>query len=160
MKPAPAMQSNIRNLKPLIQPKPMAVGSANFYSCSSSIVPSPAANSVDDSLSNGRTLIKPPSMSMPTIIKPMTNKGKVSPANVETKKTAPVLSREPSDEDYDLPSLPMPSIPPPPPPVLEDMDDDTETSSHAIALYDFESDVVEDLNIKVSTRTTCYGFFK
>lgn len=151
--------SNIRNVKPLIQPKP-SIGSSSFYTCTSSIMPSPSVpTSFDDSLSNGKNLIKPSSVSMPTIIKPVSSKGKTStnePAMVhfDTKKTAPVLSHQLSDESFDdsLPSLPMPSMPPPPLPDLEDLDgDDEEKESYAIVLYDFDSDVVEDLNLKVSS---------
>lgn len=129
----------------MIQPKPGSVGGASFYACSSSIVPSPA---FDDSLSNGKSLIKPASVSMPTIIKPTLNKGKLSP--LETKKTAPVLQL-PSDDCFedDLPSLPMPTIPPPPPPSFE-VEDEEEKNSYGIALFDFESDVPEDLNLRVS----------
>jgi hypothetical protein len=144
---------NIRNVKPLIQPKPNSIGSASFYDCTSSIVPSPAAATAtfDDSLSNGKNLIKPSTFSMPTIIKPMSSK--VKSLVVDVKKTAPI--HQESDESFedDLPSPPMPNIPPPPPPVL---DDDEETCSHAIALFDYESDVVEDLNLKVSkTKIVC-----
>lgn len=89
---------------------------------------------------------------MPTIIKPLSSKGKASPIHtVDTKKTAPLLLQQASDESYDdyPPSPPMPTIPPPPPPTVDD--DDEEKNSYAIALFDFESDVVEDLNIKVSS---------
>lgn len=150
--------SNIRSVKPLIQPKP-SIGSSSFYTSTGSIVPSSVAASFDDSLSNGKTLIKPSTVSMPTIIKPAAAKGKVSPVHTahqgysNTSKTTPVLMQQSSDESFDddLPSLPMPSIPPPPPPCLDDLvDDDDETCSYGIALYDFESDVVEDLNIRVS----------
>lgn len=95
---------------------------------------------------------------MPTIIKPpMANKGKASPTLnfVETKKTTTVLNHQISEEsiDDDLPSLPMPTVPPPPPPCLQTEDCDEEVpASYAIALYDFESDVDEDLNIRVSLR--------
>lgn len=149
--------SNIRNIKPLIQPKPSSIGGASFYACTSSIVPSPATV-FDDQLSNGKSLIKPASVSMPTIIKPVSGKGKISP--VETKKTAPILEM-PSDESFedDLPSLPMPTMPPPPPPCLATDDDDQETNSYGIALFDFDSDVVEDLNLRVSSRCSppCFG---
>lgn len=142
--------SNIRNVKPLIQPKP-SVGSSSFYTSTSSIVPSQASFGFDDTLSNGKTLMKPPALSMPTIIKPVSSKGKASQDFNITKKTT--LNHQSSDESFedDLPSLPMPTIPPPPPPCLNDaVEVDEETCSYAIALYDFESDVVEDLNIRVS----------
>lgn len=157
------VSSNIRNVKPLIQPKPSVGGGASsFYTCTSSIVPLPTTTSFDDTLNNGKNLIKPSSISMPTIIKPTTSsvKGKVSPNSVASQdlfssmKTAPsLLSHQSSDESFDddLPSLPMPSIPPPPPPLLEDGDNE-ELQPHAIALYDFESDVVEDLNLRVSSN--------
>lgn len=137
--------TNIRNIKPLIQPKPSSIGGASFYACTSSIVPSPATV-FDDTLSNGKSLIKPASVSMPTIIKPASSKSKET-----TKKTAPVLEL-PSDESFDddLPSLPMPTMPPPPPPSFEADNDDEEKCSYAIALFDFESDVPEDLNLRVS----------
>ena len=133
----PAAPSNIRNVKPIIQPKPTGLQS----------VPSSAF----DALSNGKNLIKPSTVSMPTIIKPASasGRGKASPINLEIKKTEKVLLQQSSDESFDddLPSPPMPTIPPPPPPSFEENDE--EKCSHAIALFDFESDVPEDLNIKV-----------
>lgn len=141
--PAPVQSSNIRNVKPLIQPKPTNV--TGFSS-----VPSP---NVFDALNNGKNLIKPSTFSMPTIIKPVgPSKGKTSPTHVEIKKTAPALIQKLSDESFedDLPSPPMPTIPPPPPPSFDELEDDEEKCSYAIALYDFESDVPEDLNIKVN----------
>lgn len=148
--------SNIRNVKPTIQPKP-TIGSSSFYTCTSNIEPT---NNFDDSLSNGKSLIKPASVSMPTIIKPIVaSKGKSSPTHVEAKKPATVLyihQESVSDESYDeFPSLPMPTIPPPPPPIVVD-DDVEETSAYGFALFDFESDVVEDLNLRVS----CASLFK
>ena len=154
-----SVSSNIRNVKPSIQPKPSFGGASNFYTSTGSVVPSPATSCFDDSLSNGKNLIKPSSFNMPTIIKPPTAvKGKVSPTSVasqelfNTMKTAPILNHQSSDEscEDDLPSLPMPSIPPPPPPQLEESDEDEEHNPYGIALYDFESDVVEDLNLRVS----------
>lgn len=144
--------SNIRNVKPLIQPKPSS-GSSSFYTCTSSIVPSSSAtNNFDESLSNGKNLIKPSTVSMPTIIKPISSKGKASPTHIiaETKKTAMVHEMA-SDESFDddLPSLPMPTMPPPPPPVVDE-EEEEEKNSYAIVLFDFESDVVEDLNLRVS----------
>lgn len=95
---------------------------------------------------------------MPTIIKPTSVKAKTSP--VETKKTVPL--ELPSDDSFDddLPSPPMPSIPPPPPPSFDV--DEEETSSYGIALFDFESDVAEDLNLRVSFCGFCVdlGLFK
>jgi hypothetical protein len=136
--------SNIRNIKPTIQPKP-SNGGASFYACTSSIVPSPA---FDDTLSNGKSLIKPAAISMPTIIKPTSAKVKTSP--VETKKTVPLMELTSDDSfDDDLPSPPMPTIPPPPPPSFDV--EEQEESSYAIALFDFESDVPEDLNLRVSS---------
>lgn len=145
--------SNIRNVKPLIMPKPNG-GASSFYAGNNSIVtvPSTASNNFDDSLSNGKNLIKPSTVSMPTIIKPMTS-NKHFP---DVKKTAPtVVSHQISEESFDddLPSLPMPTMPPPPPPFIEAdniFEHDEDTTSHAIALFDFESDVVEDLNLRVS----------
>lgn len=57
-------------------------------------------------------------------------------------------------EDFSsLPSLPMPKCPPPPPPasaLLNDEQDlDQEKLSHGFTLYDYESDLTEDLNFKV-----------
>lgn len=107
----------------------------------------------DDDLSNGKNLIKPAAISMPTIIKPIAaNKGKVLPTHV---KAAPLLIHQESASDDsfydDLPSPPMPTMPPPPPPQFLE-EDDSETCSYAIALFDYESEVVEDLNIRVSLR--------
>jgi hypothetical protein len=75
---------------------------------------------------------------------------------VDVKKTVPVMDL-PSDESFDddLPSPPMPSIPPPPPPTFEE----EEESSYAIALFDFESDVAEDLNLRVSFRRISIQFW-
>lgn len=156
-KPSNFQPSNIRNVKPPIQPKP-SIGSSSFYTCTSNIVPAPATNNFDDSLSNGKSLIKPATVSMPTIIKPaVASKGKSSPTHAaEVKKLAPTLyshQESVSDESYedDLPSPPMPTVPPPPPPIVVD-DDDEETCSYGFALFDFESDVVEDLNLRVSNK--------
>lgn len=145
-------QPNIRNAKPQILPKP-SFGNANFYTSVNSTVPS-SATTFDDTLNNGRSLIKPSTVNMPTIIKPFASKGKTSPTH-ETKKLPPVLSHQSSDESFDddPPSPPMPTIPPPPPPSTV-LDDDDETCSYAIALYDFESDVPEDLSLRVSTELT------
>lgn len=154
--------SNIRNVKPLIQPKPN-IGASSFYTCTSSIVPLEASKEFDDSLSNGKSLVKPTSVTMPTIIKPISSKGKApslpthvltSREIIDTRETAPVLTQQVSEESFDgdLPSLPMPSIPPPPLPSLEILegDGDEEKSSYGVALYDFDSDVAEDLNLRVS----------
>ncbi|CRK93006.1 CLUMA_CG006524, isoform A [Clunio marinus] len=145
-------QQNIRNLKPTILPKPVVRGSSNLNASTNTIVPSEF--NVDESLSNGKSLIKPSSVNAPTIIKPQ-GKGKTSPTFVEVmKKMAPLkLTHQKSDEsnDDDLPSPPMPTIPPPPPPILGD-DEDAETCSYAIVLYDYTSDVVEDLNLKTNEK--------
>lgn len=140
-------QTNIRNVKPIIQPKP-SNGSSSFHTCTSSIVPSTASNIFDDSLSNGRTLIKTSAMSVPTIIKPILSKGKSSPTYVfSDNQDSETICSQQSEREDSLASLPMPTIPPPPLPCLTDGD---EHCSYAIVLFDFDSDVVEDLSIKVS----------
>lgn len=148
--------SNIRNVKPLIQPKP-SIGSSSFYSSTGTFVPSTNSTRFDDTLSNGKNLIKPLSVNMPTIIKPISSKGKApqSEAFNDIRNTDNCLSLQSNDESFDdmLPSQPMPSIPPPPLPDLKELDDDDdeEKDSYAIVMYDFDSDVDEDLNLKVST---------
>lgn len=92
----------------------------------------------------------------------MSSQGKISFQDValddDIKKTVAVLSDE-SFED----SKPMPSIPPPPLPNLEQLENsDGEKESYAIVLFDFESGVDEDLNLKVSffipVVKVCYLF--
>lgn len=168
------MHANIRNIKPTIQPKPISIGNTNFYtsnSASNSAAPSPA--NFDDTLSNGKNLVKPSTVSMPTIIKPTSVNSfrKPSPVhvplnNVEVNKKKsmaplPPVSYKPldsaSDESFEdePPSPPMPTIPAP---ILvlnsnnvnEVQDEDEEKESYGIALYDFESDVTEDLSFRVS----------
>lgn len=172
------MHGNIRNIKPIVQPKPISIGNANFYSTSNSTAPTSA--NFEDSLNNGKNLIKPSIVSMPTIIKPASSSSlsslssnsnnirKPSPIHVPSTHISEMMSsnkvssissaynnlESTSDESFedDPPSPPMPSIPPPVL-VLDDYnindDDDQEKESYGIALYDFESDVTEDLNFKV-----------
>lgn len=164
------IHGNIRNLKPLIQPKPVSIGNTNFYS-SNSAAPSPA--NFDDTLSNGKSLVKPTVLSMPTIIKPtsLNSNRKPSPIHVplsqkseinKKKSMAPLppVQYKPldsaSDESFEdePPSPPMPTIPAPVL-VLNGLDDDNNMDnegkdSYGIALYDYESEVTEDLNFKVS----------
>ena len=163
---------NIRNLKPLIQPKPVSIGNTNFYSTlstSNSAAPSPA--NFDDTLSNGKSLVKPTVLSMPTIIKPVSQNSnrKPSPLHVPLSYNNGVLKKKSmapnppvqykpldsaSDESFedDPPSPPMPTIPAP---VLvfdkinNDVDEE-EKDSYGIALYDYDSEVTEDLNFRVS----------
>ena len=174
------IHGNIRNLKPLIQPKPVSIGNTNFYtttsSTSNSAAPSPA--NFDDTLSNGKNLVKPSVVSMPTIIKPASSQNsnrKPSPIHVplssasqhsegiKKKSLAPLppVTYKPldsaSDESFEdePPSPPMPKIPAP---VLvldshiNDVDEE-EKESYGIALYDYESDVTEDLNFRVSIKS-------
>lgn len=142
--------TNIRNLKPTILPKPCNVGNANFFTSSSTT--SSSTVPFDDTLSNGKSLIKPAIVSMPTIIKPVSVKGKSSPTHIELKKTE-TIKEIPSvnsfdDSDVEAESPPMPTIPPPPPPSYDAFDEVKEP--YAIALFDFESEVEEDLNFRVS----------
>lgn len=166
--PAPTVKNtvNIRNLKPTIQPKPVSIGNTNFYA---SGTPSPLSFA-DETSNNVKTTV----ISMPTIIKPASSSSlasrKASPIHVpspsplmlnEFKKPTigPISNYKEldgtSDESFedDPPSPPMPTIPAP---VLvldnEDYDDDEEVESYGIALYDFESDVTEDLSFKVSNQ--------
>lgn len=161
-------------MKPIIQPKPVvSIGNTNFYSSlSNSAAPSPA--NFDDTLSNGKTLVKPTVLSMPTIIKPtsLSSNRKPSPIHVplssqkseinKKKSMAPLppVQYKPldsaSDESFedDPPSPPMPTIPAPVL-VFDGLNDNNETDdegkdSYGIALYDYESEVTEDLNFRVS----------
>lgn len=138
--------SNIRSIKPPIHPKPISESSSVYISTSL------ANDPVEDfgtNESRGKNFIRPAKNSMPTIIKikPMVpNKGK---APLETHSD--VCNVRQSNEDMsDMFSLPMPTIPPPQLPSLDSPEE--ETSSFAIALYNFESDIIEDLNFKVSTQ--------
>ncbi|XP_070498517.1 uncharacterized protein B0303.7 [Chironomus tepperi] len=169
------IHGNIRNMKPLIQPKPVSIGNTNFYSSlssSNSTAPSPA--NFDDTLSNGKNLVKPTVLSMPTIIKPASQNSnrKPSPIHVplssqknevnKKKSMAPLppVQYKPldsaSDESFedDPPSPPMPSIPAPVL-VLDALNndvDDEEKDSYGIALYDYESEVTEDLNFRANEK--------
>lgn len=155
---------NIRNLKPTIQPKPVSIGNTNFYS---SGTPSPLSFAEDASKN-----VKP---SMPTIIKPASSSSLSSlrkPSPIHVPSPSPLMMNElkkptigpmsnykeldaTSDESFEdePPSPPMPTIPAP---VLvlggDDDEDEDEKESYGIALYDFESDVVEDLNFRVSIK--------
>lgn len=170
--PQPAafqQQTNIRNLKPTILPKPLNVGNANFYtSTNNGAVPSSSNQSnYDDTLCNGKSLIVKPAISMPTIIKPVSAtsaKGKSSPNHIELKKTE-TLKQIPSSDSFDCDnedddegassSPPMPCFAPPPLPssfhqsAFDDIENN-EREPFGIALYDFETDVAEDLNFRVS----------
>lgn len=163
---------NIRNMKPIIQPKPVSVsiGSTNFFVANSSSITAPSP------LSFGDVTAKTAVVSMPTIIKPAslatsssssTGSRKLSPIHVplpsvlnELKKPSVGPSSNykeldaTSDESFeDEPSSPpMPTIPAPVL-VLDNkctIDDSEETESYGIALFDFDSDVTEDLSFRVS----------
>ena len=170
--------SNIRNVRvnAMQSQNAISIGSTSFYATTSTINCGPAITKFDDSLCNGKSLIQPQAiLSMPTIIKPTTTKGKVSPTHHQqhhvpltqlNQKSQPlkvhqqtVESVDEEEEDFSsLPSLPMPKCPPPPPPptnALFDNDGDQEEDldqeklSHGFTLYDYESDLTEDLNFKV-----------
>ncbi|CAO1416493.1 unnamed protein product [Diamesa serratosioi] len=174
----PHVPSNIRNVRTVMPPpNAISIGNASsFYASTSTINCGPINTKFDDSLCNGKSLIQPQAiLSMPTIIKP-TTKGKVSPThhvplttsavNQLNHKLQPlkvhqltrtVESFEEEDEEGDfssLPSLPMPKCPPPPPPsastCTEDLDQ--EKLSHGFTLYDYESDLTEDLNFKANEK--------
>lgn len=141
-------------MKPMIQPKPVvSIGSTNFF----------VANST------------PAVVSMPTIIKPASSNGsrkQLSPIHVPLPS---VLLNKPSvgplsnykeldatsDESFeDEPSSPpMPTIPAPVLVLnderLEEEDDNEEKESYGVALFDFESDVTEDLSFRVSHTAAC-----
>lgn len=159
--PRSNMHANIRNMKPTIQPKPVSIGNTNFFASNL-----PAAFEDSSNNSNKNVTKVPAVVSMPTIIKPasLTTNRKPSPTHVPSlqiiKPIAPIQPayqdlESTSDESYEEPpSPPMPTIPPP---VLvldenieQENDDDEEKESFGIALYDFESDVTEDLNFRVS----------
>lgn len=172
--PAPGMMSsgsgglpvrnNIRGVKPAIQPKPIitSIGNTNFYGAAAQ---QPA---FDDSLSNGRNVVKPPTVSMPTIIKPASLASnanrKPSPTHVPSlqikKPIAPIQPayqdlESTSDESYEEPpSPPMPTIPAPVLVLDENngLEDDEEHDSYGVALFDFESDVTEDLNFRANEK--------
>lgn len=94
--------------------------------------------------------MKPSTNSMPTIIKPaIANKSKALLS--EARRSPNVDNARRSDEiSDDSFSLPMPTIPPPQLPSMEPDLQEEEGPSYAVVLYDFESDVVEDLNLRVS----------
>ncbi|CAO1416965.1 unnamed protein product [Diamesa tonsa] len=178
----PHVPSNIRNVRVnAMQPQnAISIGSASFYASTSTINCGPAITKFDDSLCNGKSLIQPQAMlSMPTIIKPTITKGKVSPTyhqqqhqqvplstnqkslqplKVNHQLTRTVESFDEEEEDFSsLPSLPMPNCPPPPPPTInalldDDEDLDQEKLSHGFTLYDYESDLTEDLNFKANEK--------
>lgn len=132
---------NIRNLKPQIQPKP-----------STSSQHSSVFNFGDDTSKNTKPLV----ISMPTIIKPTTSS---SMGNRKPPSTyLPFISNEKpsSDESFEDDDPPSPPMPKCPAPVLvineDDGGEDEETESYAITLYDFESDVTEDLNFKANEK--------
>ncbi|KAG5679889.1 hypothetical protein PVAND_009426 [Polypedilum vanderplanki] len=155
--PRSNMHANIRNMKPTIQPKPVSIGNTNFFT---SNLPS----AFDDSSNSNKNVTKVPAVSMPTIIKPasLTTNRKPSPTHVPSlqiiKPIQPAYQdlESTSDESYEEPpSPPMPTIPAP---VLvldennDNDDDDEEKESYRIALYDFESDVTEDLNFRANEK--------
>uniref|UniRef100_A0A336LME0 CSON011085 protein n=1 Tax=Culicoides sonorensis TaxID=179676 RepID=A0A336LME0_CULSO len=162
----PTMNTGI---KPPIAQKPVNVGNTSFYAFSgnaSSINPNNSKKPTDnyDPLCNGKDLIKPSSVvapKMPTIIRPNSaGKGKISPVHsvktpVRTPEPTKTIQFEEFDDSFDdsLPSLPMPSIPPPPPPKIEDtLQDDTETESYGIALYDFDGEQDADLPLRANEK--------
>ncbi len=158
---------NIRNLKPAVLPKPVSIGNTNFYASGTQ---SPSNFVTDDTSKSVK-----PNVSMPTIIKPASSSSlasrKTSPTHVPSPSPSSMLNDfkkftigpmsnykeldATSDESFEdePPSPPMPTIPAP---VLvldnQNVGEDEEKESHAIALYDFESDVTEDLNFKVSEK--------
>lgn len=140
----PASLPNIRNVKPPIQPKP-TFESSSFYLSSAS-----STKVVAENLEAGKNLMKPSTNSMPTIIKPaIANKSKALLS--EARRSPSVDNARRSDEiSDDSFSLPMPTIPPPQLPSMEPDLQEEEGPSYAVVLYDFESDVVEDLNLRVS----------
>jgi hypothetical protein len=158
--------SNIRNVKPMVQPKPVTMGNASFYASTNSFASSSSSSltglarttPVDNSLCNGKNLLPTPSpVTMPTIIKPKGTKTK-SPAPIPPKKSVQNelennFTLESSfDDDLSLPSLPPPKMAPPPLPkeFLDDTDlEEMETEPYGIALYDFDSEHVDDLSFKV-----------
>lgn len=155
--------SNIRNLKPAILPKPLTVGNASFFTSTNAAaaVPSSLSSNFDETLCNGKSLIVKPTISMPTIIKPVSAKGKApSPTHIELKKTETIREIPSGDsfecdndeEEDSCSSPPMPSFAPPPLPsnALTLAMNEDEREPYAIALYDFETEVAEDLNFKVS----------
>lgn len=174
--------TNIRNVKHMAQPKPVTLGNTSFYastnsfasSSSSSLAAMRSATPIDNSLCNGKNLLPAPSpVTMPTIIKPVSNKGK-SPAPTpplaapqQPKKQAKnelkdCFTLENSfDDDLSLPSLPMPNVPPPPLPkefLEETVESDVGKEPYGIALFDFDSGVDEDLSFKVSFLQFSFTF--
>lgn len=160
----------------------------NFYATSSSSAAASSSSIAPSPLNFGDDITKNVKPSMPTIIKPSSmGTRKPSPIHVPSP-TPSVLNelKKPivgpssnykeldatSDESFeDEPSSPpMPTIPAPVlvlndenidvvnHDVVEDEDEDEEKDSYGIALYDFESDVTEDLNFRVKIIILIYKF--
>lgn len=122
----------------------------------------------DDILSNGKSLLPPPpTLTMPTIIKPKTQIPKNN--NMIIKKNEapkpPILYKEEMEKEIDDDDPPMPNCPPPPPPPEEFLNDgDGENSKfigdddivdplqppYGIALYEFGGTEDGDLPFKVN----------
>lgn len=140
---------NTRSIKPSIHPKPKSESSSFYISTSLAKAP------LDDfktSAGTSKNYKKPATNSMPTIIKIkpiVSNKNK---ASIETHSNVCNVSQIP-EELSDMFSLPMPTIPPPQLPSLDSPEDE----GYAVALYNYESDMIEDLNFKVSTQTNVKG---
>jgi hypothetical protein len=141
------------------------VGGSSFYGSTATIrAPPSIATPTEflDPLCNGKTAVpKLQTKVMPTIIKPAVPVKSTTekPRPLEAYRLSivqPTLSSSSFDEveDYDLPSLPMPSCPPPPPPTVEFVDDmDQEMESYGIALFDFNGEHDTDLSFRVSIAT-------
>ncbi|GAB0099215.1 hypothetical protein DMENIID0001_150630 [Sergentomyia squamirostris] len=155
-------------IRPPVAQKPIHLaGSSSFYALSS--LSTSSANTTvlksakfDDPLCNGKTLVAPlPTITAPTIIKPAiapkpsgltTTTTKSSNSHVQKMRDVFQTSQEDSLEDP-CPSPPMPTCPPPPPPPAFYLDDTAEkTESYGIALYDFETEEVGDLNFRANER--------
>lgn len=155
--------SNIRNVN---KAGVNVVGNTSFYGSTAQIVSSSAP--FDNPLCNGKNLLQTaPIISKPTIIMPKPSyKGKSSaaprppilpkpvlaPIVVNSSETVNPEDFYDEDEDYtSLPSMPMPNFSPPPLPadILLEVGSDESCDAYGITLYDFESDLDDDLNFKV-----------
>ncbi|XP_055691716.1 SH3 domain-containing protein 19 [Lutzomyia longipalpis] len=155
-------------IRPPVAQKPVVLaGSSSFYSLNSSGshhakgAAGSTTTKFDDPLCNGKTLVAPtPSIAAPTIIKPtiapkpiMGLAGSRTNVGQSVMKMKEVFQQENSNSlDDPCPSPPMPTCPPPPPPPAFYLDDTDETESYGIALYNFETEEVGDLNFRENEK--------
>uniref|UniRef100_A0A1L8DM84 Putative sorbin and sh3 domain-containing protein n=1 Tax=Nyssomyia neivai TaxID=330878 RepID=A0A1L8DM84_9DIPT len=138
-------------IRPPVAQKPIVLaGASSFYGVNSSTshVKQITAK-FDDPLCNGKTLVAPtPTVTAPTIIKPTIAP---KPSGLVRTKGKDVFQGQGSLEDP-CPSPPMPTCPPPPPPPSFYLDDIDEMESYGVALYNFETEEVGDLNFRENEK--------